>query len=174
MSKTKKLFLCFSVIICGLLLVTGCDSTKNDTSKSEDKNASEEVLKKDIPEGEYNDMGNGEFYVSTPSGTSENGNIPVFFVDEDTLADKVYESGVDLGINAGGFDGSKLSTIYVDGISQGTEQLADTQTSLFVSEKLTTVGVHKVEVLQFDDNNNVVTYKSAQYEIKTKKKDIKN
>lgn len=168
MSKTKKLFLCFSVIICGLLLVTGCDSTKNDTSKSEDKNASEEVLKKDIPEGEYNDMGNGEFYVSTPSGTSENGNIPVFFVDEDTLADKVYESGVDLGINAGGFDGSKLSTIYVDGISQGTEQLADTQTSLFVSEKLTTVGVHKVEVLQFDDNNNVVTYKSAQYEIKTK------
>lgn len=168
MSKTKKLFLCFSVIICGLLLVTGCDSTKNDTSKSEDKNASEEVLKKDIPEGEYNDMGNGEFYVSTPSGTSENGNIPVFFVDKDTLAGKVYESGVDLGINAGGFDGSKLSTIYVDGISQGTEQLADTQTSLFVSEKLTTVGVHKVEVLQFDDNNNVVTYKSAQYEIKTK------
>lgn len=168
MSKTKKLFLCFFVIICGLLLVTGCDSTKNDTSKSEDKNASEEVLKKDIPEGEYNNMGNGEFYVSTPSGTSENGNIPVFFVDEDTLAGKVYESGVDLGINAGGFDGSKLSTIYVDGISQGTEQLADTQTSLFVSEKLTTVGVHKVEVLQFDDNNNVVTYKSAQYEIKTK------
>ena len=45
MSKTKKLLLCFSVIICGLLLVTGCDSTKNDSSKSEDKNASEEVLK---------------------------------------------------------------------------------------------------------------------------------
>ena len=120
MSNTKKLFLCFSVIICGLLLVTGCDSTKNDTSKSEDKNASEEVLKKDIPEGEYNDMGNGEFYVSTPSGTSENGNIPVFFVDEDTLAGKVYESGVDLGINAGGFDGSKLSTIYVDGTAVKT------------------------------------------------------
>lgn len=168
MSKTKKLLLCFSVIICGLLLVTGCDSTKNDSSKSEDKNASEEVLKKDIPEGEYSDMGNGEFYISTPSGTSENGNIPVFFVDEDTLAGKDYESGVDLGINAWGFDGSKLSTIYVDGISQGTEQLADTQTSLFVSEKLTTVGVHKVEVLQFDDNNNVVTYKAAQHEIKTK------
>ena len=168
MSKTKKLLLCFSVIICGLLLVTGCDSTKNDSSKSEDKNASEEGLKKDIPEGEYSDMGNGEFYISTPSGTSENGNIPVFFVDEDTLAGKDYESGVDLGINAWGFDGSKLSTIYVDEVSQGTEQLADTQTSLFVSEKLTTVGIHKVEVLQFDDSNNVVTYKSAQYEIKTK------
>lgn len=168
MIKAKKLLLCFSVIICGLLLATGCDSTEKDTSKSEDQNASEKVLKKDIPEGEYSDMGNGELYISTPSGTSKNDNIPVFFVDEDTLAGKAYESGVDVGISAWGFDGSKLSTIYVDGISQGTEQLADTQTSLFVSEKLTTVGIHKVEVLQFDDSNNVITYKSAQYEIKTK------
>lgn len=162
MKKAEKLVLCLSIVICGLFLVTGCDS-----SKSEDKSASEKVLKKDIPEGQYSDMGKGEFYISTPSGTSEKNKIPVFFVDKDELAGKDYESGVDLGIYAWGFDGSKLSTIYVDGVSQGKEQLADTQTSLFVSEKLTTVGTHKVEVLQFDDNNKVVTYKSAQYEIKT-------
>ena len=166
MIKSKKLLLCFSVIICALLLVTGCNSTENDTSKSENKNASTEGLKKDIPEGEYSDKGNGEFYIITPSGTSENDNIPIFFVDDNTLAGKDSESGIGLGIYAQGFDGSKLSTIYVDGVNQGTEQLSDTQTSLFVSEKLTTIGVHKVEVLQFDDSNNVVTYKSAQYEIK--------
>lgn len=168
MIKTKKLLLCLFIIICTLFLVTGCGSAEKETSKTDNNNEQQEILKKDIPEGEFSDMGNGEFHVSTPSGTSENGNIPVFFVDKDTLAGEDYESGVDLGIYAWGFDGSKLSTIYVDGISQGTEQLADSQTSLFVSEKLTTVGIHKVEVLQFDDSNNVVTYKSAQYEIKTK------
>ena len=167
MIKSKKLLLCFFIIFCGLLLITGCNSTKNN-SKSGKADTNEDVLKKDRPEGEYSDMGNGIFYVSTPSWTSENNNIPVFFIDKNSLAGKDYESGVDLGISAWGFDGSKISTIYVDGFSQGKEQLANTQTSLFVSEKLTTIGIHKVEVLQFDENNNVVTYKSAQYEIKIK------
>lgn len=172
--KNKALIIGIVVIviaiaaICAIVINKGKGNEGNAVKGDSVSSVEVKEEKKDIPEGNFSDMGKGTFVLSTPSGTSENGNIPVIFMDESELAGKLYEMQVDLGISTNGFDGSKITNIYVDGFLQGKEQLADTGTSVAVSEKLSTVGKHKIELLQFDDNNNVVTYKSAEYEIKTK------
>ena len=167
--KLKSFITVLILLFAIVLICTGCSSNNLENDKNiENFQVESKEIKKDIPEGEFSDMGEGTFILSTISGTSENGNIPVFFVDDNELAGKMYEMQMDVGISTRGFDGTKITNIYVDGYLQGKEQLADTDTSQAVSEKLTTVGIHKVELLQFDDNNNVVTYKSAEYEIKTK------
>ena len=117
-----------------------------------------------IPEGDYSDIGSGTMYVSTPAGTSEDGNVPVLYVDDDTF----YES---IGLDAWDFDGSKLSYIYINGILKDTEQLADTQTYIELEGNDLKPGIYKVEVLQFDGDTStgtVVTYKTASFEIKSR------
>lgn len=169
MKKILNLMTSLMIILLILITLTGCSSNNSTTNNvSTDIINTTEKIEKDIPEGNFSEMGEGTFYINTLSGTSENGNIPVIYVDENYLAGKQFAMEVDVGITTKDFDATKLSTIYVDGISQEKEQLGDTITSVLVSANLSTVGIHKVEVLQFDDENNVITYKSAEYEIKTK------
>ena len=167
MKKSLTLTTSLTIILLILITLTGCSSNNSVPSGTNTENGVQK-LEKDIPEGNFSDMGAGTFYLRTISGTSENGNIPVIYVDEDYLAGNKFAMEVDVGITTRDFDATKLSTIYVDGVSQEKEQLGDTDTSIYVSVDLTTVGTHKVEVLQFDDENNVITYKSAEYEIKVK------
>lgn len=111
--------------------------------------------------GEYKDMGSGEMFISTPGGTSENGAVPVIFADDTIL--------MQIGLCATDFDGSKLSFVFVDGYLNAKEQLANTQTSINLERAALDVGVHKVEVVQFDTDavdGNVITYKTASYEVK--------
>ena len=78
---------------------------------------------------------------------------------------------IQIGVATEGFDGSKLSYIYVDGSLNSKEQLGDGQTSIDLTDDLLSVGTHKVEVLQYnndDASSDVVTYKSASYEVKAK------
>lgn len=167
MKKILNLMTSLMVILLILITLTGCSSNNSTTNDINTNNTITE-LKKDIPEGDFSEIGEGTFYLNTLSGTSENGNIPVIYVDENYLAGKQFAMEVGVGITTRDFDATKLSTIYVDGVSQEKEQLGDTDTSIYVSDNLSTVGIHKVEVLQFDDENNVITYKSAEYEIKVK------
>ena len=118
-----------------------------------------------IPEGNFEDTGNGTIYVSTPGGTSENGAVPILYIAED-------EFYTQISLDATDFDGSKLSYIYLDGKLATKEQLADTQMilELKTSEQLSE-GTHKVEVLQFDNDEtsgNVITYKTTSFENKLK------
>lgn len=165
MRKKLTLIVFLIVILLTLITLTGC-SSNNSTNTSTDNIV--QNLEKDIPDGTFSEIGNGTFYLRTISGTSENDNIPVIYVDKDYLAGEKFEMEVDIGISTRDFDATKLSTIYVDGFSQCKEQLGDTDISIYVSANLSTVGIHKVEILQFDEENNVITYKSAQYEIKSK------
>ena len=118
-----------------------------------------------IPEGIYEEIGAGTLSLSTPGGTSDNGNIPVLYVSEDELFTQV-------GLNAFEFDGSRLSYIYLDGELTSKEQLADTQMSIDLSSNSQlSEGIHNVEILQFDTDDttgNVITYKTASFEIKHK------
>ena len=118
-----------------------------------------------IPEGTYEEMGAGTMSLSTPGGTSDNGNVPVLYVSGDEFFTQV-------GLNAFEFDGSRLSYIYLDGELTSKEQLADTQMSIDLSsDSQLSEGVHKVEILQFDTDDttgNVNTYKTASFEIKLK------
>lgn len=122
------------------------------------------VIERDLPEGDYVELGEGTVYVATPSGTSEDGNIPVIYVDSDIILTQI-------GLDAWEFNGGALSFIYIDGMLVGKEQLADTQTTLTLSEGQLAVGVHTVEVVQYENDEpgaEMTTYKSMQYEIKGK------
>lgn len=120
-----------------------------------------EVAEKDFS-GDYTDTGAGTIEVITPSGSSADGTVPLIMIEPNTLLDSI-------GLNAWEFDGSKISYIYVDGMLQSKEQLADTQTSVELRGDMLAEGEHSVEVVQYDNDDpsgNVVTYKSAAYEIK--------
>ena len=156
--------LVFSMVACG-----GSEEPKEskkvestETAKEEPKKESKES-KKDLPDGDYSDMGNGTMHIATAGGTSENGNVPTIFVSDEIL--------LQIGLNTSAFDGSKLSYIYVDGMENAKEQLADTQTVIDLSEDALKTGKHTVEIVQYENDDptgTMVTYKKAEYEVKEK------
>lgn len=138
-------------------------STVQSTNDStEEKNVEDKKeTKKDF--SDLSEKGKGTFYLSTSGGTSENGNIPVIY-------SKNSNSLIQIGCNTRGFDGTKISFIYVDGVLNSKDQLADTQTSINISKSQLEIGTHKVDVVQYDNNDeagNVITYKTASYEVKS-------
>lgn len=183
--KNKILMLFLSVMLS--VFVFGCGDSNESTpsseipaaSESSDNSDSSEAVKenipqdevvqepvsqeKDLPDGDYSDIGEGEMYISTAGGTSEGGNVPVLFIQDEFL--------IQIGLDTTNFDGSKLSYIYVDGMLLSKEQLGDSQISLDLQGDALQAGTHSVEVLQYDNDEpsgSVITYKSASYEVKSK------
>lgn len=137
--------------------------SSSDESTTEDA-AQEETATKDLPDGDYQDAGNGSITIVTAGGTSENGNVPVIFVSADTSLTQIE-------LDSSEFDGSKLAFIYIDGMLVSQEQLSDSQVSLDLQGQSLAAGTHLVEVLQYDGDSPdgaYVTYKSASYEVKEK------
>ncbi|MBZ6004479.1 hypothetical protein K1514_01115 [Paraclostridium bifermentans] len=158
--------------IVGLVLVgvlalgmIGCSNSKEENKANENTTKEEVSSKKDIPSGLDKEIGNGTIVLSTTGGTTENGNTPVVFVGQDTLLEQI-------GLSAENFDGSKLSYVYIDGMINTKEQLGEmTQTTITLQDNSLKEGKHKVEVVQYDNDEqtgNPVTYKVATYEVKNK------
>lgn len=119
---------------------------------------------RDLPEGNYTEMGDGEIYLVCAGGSTENGNVPVMYETADTTASS-------FGINAWGFNGGNLSFIYVDGMLLSKEQLADSQITVRIEKEQLAFGVHKVEVVQYENDDpaaNMITYRTFSYEVKEK------
>lgn len=118
-----------------------------------------------IPSGTFSDTGSGKITLYTAGGNSENGNTPVIYAGaEDTL--------IQLSLGSRDFDGSKLSFIYIDGKFVDKEQLSEySEVNVNLIEFMLNPGTHKVEVMQFDNDDTStqpITYKTASYEIKRK------
>ena len=73
-----SLIFVLSFTACG----SGSDATENngDTTAVEEP-ATDNDVERDFPEGDYEEIGNGTMYVITPSGSSEDGSVPVLYVD---------------------------------------------------------------------------------------------
>ena len=157
MKKIFYAFLIFAISVC----FVACGSEDTSTSK----NSEEATVERDLPEGDYSDMGDGMMYISTESGTSENGNVPIIYLDPE---EEVWV--LQIGMYTEGFNGSLISYINVDGVEISKEQLGDAQISIDLEKDQLTEGKHKVEVVQYTDNDkskDMVTYKSAEYEVKS-------
>lgn len=165
--------MCNSVVACGGKeqsdpqtqedVVTDDNASPSKDSAVADEDNGAESIERDLPDGDYSEIGSGEFFISTSGGTSESGNVPVLFVQDESL--------IQIGVDTTSFDGSKLSYIYIDGMLSVKEQLGDSQCSLDLAGDSLTPGIHKVEVVQYDGDdpgNEMVTYKSASYEVKSK------
>lgn len=155
------------LILAGILTmgVTGCSGSKEESGANNNKTNIEDSTKKDIPEGLNKELGNGSVILSIPRGTTENENIPVLCIAKDTQLDQI-------GLDSENFDGSKLSYIYIDGMLNVKEQLGEmSQTTITLQDKALKEGKHKVEIVQYDNNEQTgtpVTYKVVSYEVKNK------
>ncbi len=117
---------------------------------------------RDLPEGEYEEMGDGSVYISTPGGTSEDDNVPVMYIASNTM---IYQ----IGINAWDFNGSSLSFVYIDGMLFDKTQMSNTQSTLTLTSDQLTEGFHNIEVVQYVDDcteNDMITYRNMKYEIR--------
>ncbi|MDH6364036.1 hypothetical protein M2139_001021 [Enterococcus sp. PF1-24] len=110
------------------------------------------------------DLGEGSFFVSTEAGTSENGEIPVFYATEG-LTD------AQIGYTAEGFDGALLVYIYLDGAIAEITQITELTAATFDLNEGNggiNVGMHTVQFMQFTDNaptTEPVAVKTAHYEV---------
>ena len=162
-AKIKKLLVLMLALVLVFVFAACGDNGNTNGSKSKETKTEEKKVEKDF-KGDYEDMGAGSIFISTPNGTSENGNIPVLFYDDDMLL-------MQIELAANDFDGSKLSYVYVDGMEKDKFQFGGTRITINLEKGDLKVGTHKVEVVQYDTDKpdgNVVTYKAAQYEIKEK------
>lgn len=164
--RYKKIIV--SMIIFASIASTMVACGNNEESSNSSNNATIESSVDDtaekIPDGEFSVSGEGQVYLSTAGGTTEDGTIPVIYCAPDTIIKQI-------GINSSGYDGSMLTYIYIDGMLNAKEQLADTQSSIDLQGDSLSVGIHTVEVVQytgdFPSADAVSTYQTMQYEIKS-------
>lgn len=160
----KKKYLLIA-LLCAFSLV-GCSnsSTTTDAPAAESNIETPTESTKDFIGDSYSEMGDGVFLVVTAGGSSENGNVPVVYAAADT-------SLLQIGYETTEMNGGSLSYVYVDGMLLSKEQLADSQGTLSLSGDSLSVGTHKVEVVQYENDSTdgtVTTYKTALYEVKEK------
>lgn len=129
---------------------------------AEPESPKQETKARDLPEGDYAELGEGTVYIATAGGTSENGNVPVIYAEKDLILKQI-------GLNAWDFNGGALSFIYVDGMLVDKAQLANTQMTLDLQGEQLSEGLHSVEVVQYENDDPasaMIAYKAMQYEIK--------
>lgn len=156
-----------SAIGCGSKTETHSkdNSANNQTKQTVDASKESEPAEennKDFDGSGMSELGNGTFYISTPGGTSEDGNVPVFLDMGSTMMTEV-------GYCARGIDGTHLTYFYIDGMENDKGQVADTDGSLIITDDALDTGVHTVEAVQFDTDDStgtVIAYKYASYEVK--------
>lgn len=106
--------------------------------------------------------GDATIMLSTPAGTTEEGNIPTLFVAED-------DSVIQIGINYENFDGSKETFVYINEVFNVSEQVGErSQSSLNLSEDNLTPGDYTVTAVQFTDNDpskEPINLTTAQFKI---------
>lgn len=164
----KKLIL-FSLMAVSLTLAAcGSDKpTNTEADNSSDLNEQNEVDVKKESEFPFPDnteqLGEASVVVSTSGGDSQDGNVPVLFVNEDTLMDSVW-------VEYANFQGDKETFIYINGIYDNTDQIGElTQTTIELVEGNLEPGIYTVSAVQFEKNNpesKPIVYTEAQFEIK--------
>lgn len=168
--RITSILLCCSIVFaftaCGSKSDTVTETQVSETTTETVSETETEAVSndKDLPGGNYSEMGEGSVYIACASGTSEDGNIPVIYTEPDQVL-------IQIGLNAFDFNGAALSFIYIDSIETSKEQLANSQISLNLQDKQLEVGIHKVEVVQYTDDDpasDMITYKTMSYEIKAK------
>ena len=118
-----------------------------------------------LPEGDHSDVGDGTFYISNASGSTENGDEIIVYpdMDSDPFAFVDYELW-DL-------DGSVLTYVYLDGVEIDKQQVGvGFQSSISLEDKSQVAeGTHTVAAVQYEGNDpagKIVFFRSAEFTVK--------
>ncbi|MFP9131282.1 hypothetical protein [Niallia sp. BSM11] len=164
----KKLLI--MIFLATVLTACGNDSQdKNNDNSSSENSTQNDNQKVDEEESKYpfpedsEQVGNATVTITTASGSSEDGNVPVLIVQQDTLMEQI-------GMDLANFQGDKQTFVYADKRFVQAEQVGElTQTSLDVEGNLLDTGTHTVTAVQFegdDPNGKVINYTEAKFEVK--------
>ena len=151
---------------CMLVSLTACgqENTAETTANTSTNSSTTQEEPAKEPE-QVTEIGQGTFYLENESGTTENGDPITIYEDGETQL-------LQIGLNTTGFDGGKLTYVYVDGELLTKEQYGEeTQETLELGEKQLAPGTHQVVLKQYendDEKTDPITVKVATYEVKAK------
>lgn len=170
----KKFLALFSSLGLALILAAcGNEETTNQSSEKEstnteqpDSNEQSEPAKEEskypFPE-DTTPIGDSLITITTPSGDSSNGNIPVLYVEQDAML-------VQIGIDYEKFDGSRETFIYINEMFLTAEQFGEMgATTLNLEQDQLKPGDYTVTAVQFENNDpkqKPTHLVQAKYEIK--------
>lgn len=151
----KKLIAMAAAGVLAMALV-GCGGSETNKSNAPEP-AKQEQSKKDFDGSAFSDTGDGVFYISTPDGTSENGNVPKLIVEKDTAL-------MQIGCGTDGMEYAECA-VYVDGMESDSLVVSDMmQSSINLQGDALKEGVHTVELVKMEGDAPVI-YKIAKYEV---------
>lgn len=156
--KKKLLILFFA---SGLLL-TACGEDTDTPEEGVSTDSVEEVESETAASLPTEEIGEGDFYILSPSGTSEDGDDIILFYDEDMWVET-------LGVEGWDMDGSHKTFIYVNDELAEEMQMANTQSSIEIPENQYEVGEHTVTAIQYDDDTEEgepIFVRTVNFEIK--------
>ena len=140
------------------------ESAKSIESVVTENNEEAADIERDLPEGDYQDTGDGRFFIRNASGTTENGDEIVVYPSMDSypFAYVDYELW--------DMDGSIQTFVYLDGYEMDRVQAgAGYQSSLMLVEQWEVAeGMHKVEAVQYAGNdpaNEMTFYRAAEFKV---------
>lgn len=159
------------MIIAGFLTLTmafafcACGSGEGSAGQSDEATESAAEVQRDLPEGDYEEIGDGTFYIASASGSTENGDEIIVYPDMESIPFAYID------YELWDMDGSVLTYIYVDGVQVDKQQVgAGYQASIDLQENWQiSEGDHVVEAVQFADNDTsgeMTFYRSATYTVK--------
>lgn len=138
--------------------------TGNPAAESVGTEAASQKANLDFDGSSQSDTGDGKFYLVTASGSTKDGSPVILYAGNNDIL-------IQIEFDTEGINGGSLSYVYIDGMEKDKEQVSDSQVSLDLSEDDLSVGKHKVELVQFENDDptgTVTTYKSAEYEVREK------
>ena len=140
------------------------ESAKSIESVVTENNEEAADIERDLPAGDYQDTGDGRFFIRNASGTTENGDEIVVYPSMDSypFAYVDYELW--------DMDGSIQTFIYLDGYEMDRVQAgAGYQSSLMLVEQWEVAeGMHKVEAVQYAGNdpaNEMTFYRAEEFKV---------
>ena len=142
------------------------DATVEETVATDGTESLEQTaIKRDLPEGNYEEVGNGTLYLLGPNGSTEDGAEIILYPDMESFP----YAYIDYELRD--LDGSVLTYIYLDGVEVDSHQIgAGYQSMIPLSEEWQiTPGEHAVEAVQYvdnDKNGEISFYRSEVFTVK--------
>ncbi|MDR0298497.1 MAG: hypothetical protein LBI13_00160 [Streptococcaceae bacterium] len=161
----KKLAL-FGVTTLAIFSLVACSSSNTSTSSSSKVSSSSSSITKVDKFANQAQVGEAKFNIQNASGNTANG-------EKIVILDSLDTSLLQIGYSAEGFDGTKLTYIYVDGIKsdkqQWGENLSQGSVTLYSDKGNLKIGTHKIEVVQYDtdkESGTITAFNSQEYTVK--------
>ncbi|MGL5615419.1 MAG: hypothetical protein ACRDD2_04205 [Sarcina sp.] len=114
-------------------------------------------------------IGNGEINIFTPNGNSSQEEIPIVFTKDNNKSEQI-------ALVCKNLNNDLDSYIFIDGKEVSKLGSNSVNTALTLTGKELNVGVHKLEVVQFDNNKisgKIKTYKVKDYKVEEMEQSLK-